>query len=108
MKLFTKYLQHFCKRMTSEKLALLQHNSPCCHGSFFSVGFEARMRLKKSKEKDSENRNQQITASVSKLICTTKGQSSTLNGEMVAISFYTYSVYTYFAPCLVSNICTVI
>lgn len=43
------------------------------------TGLEAMMRsMKKSKEKDTESRNQAMV--VSKLICTTKGQSSTLNG----------------------------
>ncbi|XP_001625918.2 phosphofurin acidic cluster sorting protein 2 [Nematostella vectensis] len=43
-------------------------------------GFEAMMRsMKKTKEKDSDTRNQPVVASVSKLICTTKGQSNTLN-----------------------------
>lgn len=35
------------------------------------------------KSKDTESRNQPVVASVSKLICTTKGQSSTLNGEYI-------------------------
>ena len=49
---------------------------------FICIGLEAMMRsMKKSKEKDTESKNQPVVqASVSKLICTTKGQSSTLNG----------------------------
>ena len=39
--------------------------------------------MKKSKERDTESKNQPVVASVSKLICTTKGQSSTLNGELI-------------------------
>ena len=47
------------------------------------AGLEAMMRsMKKSKERDTESKNQPLVASVSKLICTTKGQSSTLNGEL--------------------------
>ena len=38
--------------------------------------------MKKNKERDTESKNQPVVASVSKLICTTKGQSSTLNGEL--------------------------
>lgn len=33
------------------------------------------------KSKDTESRNQPVVASVSKLICATRGQSSTLNGK---------------------------
>ena len=39
--------------------------------------------MKKSKERDTESKNQPVVASVSKLICTTRGQSSTLNGESI-------------------------
>ena len=39
--------------------------------------------MKKSKERDTESKNQPVVASVSKLICTTRGQSSTLNGELI-------------------------
>lgn len=39
--------------------------------------------MKKSKERDTESKNQPVVASVSKLICTTRGQSSTLNGEFI-------------------------
>ncbi|XP_031557870.1 phosphofurin acidic cluster sorting protein 2-like [Actinia tenebrosa] len=43
-------------------------------------GFESMMRsIKKTKEKDPDSKNQPIVANLSKLICTTKGQSSTLN-----------------------------
>lgn len=43
-------------------------------------GLEAMMRsMKKSKEKDADSKNQPVMVNVSKLICTTKGQSSTLN-----------------------------
>ncbi|XP_022792796.1 phosphofurin acidic cluster sorting protein 2-like isoform X2 [Stylophora pistillata] len=43
-------------------------------------GLEAMMRsMKKSKEKDTDSKNQPVMVNVSKLICTTKGQSSTLN-----------------------------
>ena len=38
---------------------------------------------KKSKERDTESKNQPVVASVSKLICTSKGQSSTLNGTLL-------------------------
>ena len=49
-----------------------------------SAGLEAVMRsMKKSKERDTESKNQPVVASVSKLICTTRGQSSTLNGESI-------------------------
>ena len=49
-----------------------------------SSGLEAVMRsMKKSKERDTESKNQPVVASVSKLICTTRGQSSTLNGELI-------------------------
>ena len=38
--------------------------------------------MKKTKEKDPDSKNQPVVqANVSKLICTTKGQSNTLNGK---------------------------
>ena len=37
---------------------------------------------KKSKERDTESKNQPVVANVSKLICASKGQSSTLNGKL--------------------------
>ena len=50
---------------------------------FVVTGLEAMMRsMKKSKEKDADSKNQPVMVNVSKLICTTKGQSSTLNGEL--------------------------
>jgi len=53
--------------------------STVTRGFVICAGLEAMMRsMKKSKEKDTESRNQAMA--VSKLICTTKGQSSTLNG----------------------------
>ncbi|XP_020607098.1 phosphofurin acidic cluster sorting protein 2-like [Orbicella faveolata] len=56
-------------------------------------GLEAMMRsMKKSKEKDTESRNQAMV--VSKLICTTKGQSSTLN---VVIDGVTWSGVKFFS-----------
>lgn len=56
-------------------------------------GLEAMMRsMKKSKEKDTESRNQAMV--VSKLICTTKGQSSTLN---VLIDGVTWSGVKFFS-----------
>ncbi|KAJ7365438.1 Phosphofurin acidic cluster sorting protein 1 [Desmophyllum pertusum] len=51
--------------------------------------------MKKSKEKDTESKNQPVVqASVSKLICTTKGQSSTLN---VVIDGVTWSGVKFFS-----------
>ena len=41
--------------------------------------------MKKSKERDTDSKNQPVVASVSKLICTTKGQSSTLNGKVTRV-----------------------
>ena len=41
--------------------------------------------MKKSKERDTDSKNQPVVASVSKLICTTKGQSSTLNGKVTRL-----------------------
>lgn len=40
----------------------------------------------KTKEKDPDSKNQPIVANLSKLICTTKGQSSTLNGKIHLLS----------------------
>ncbi|XP_067031348.1 phosphofurin acidic cluster sorting protein 2-like [Acropora muricata] len=58
-------------------------------------GLEAMMRSrKKSKERDTESKNQPVVASVSKLICASKGQSSTLN---VVIDGVTWSGVKFFA-----------
>ncbi|CAH3111768.1 unnamed protein product [Porites lobata] len=58
-------------------------------------GLEAVMRsMKKSKERDTESKNQPVVASVSKLICTTRGQSSTLN---VVIDGVTWSGVKFFS-----------
>ncbi|XP_068682764.1 phosphofurin acidic cluster sorting protein 1-like isoform X1 [Montipora foliosa] len=58
-------------------------------------GLEAMMRARKrAKERDTESKNQPVVASVSKLICTTKGQSSTLN---VVIDGVTWSGVKFFS-----------
>lgn len=58
-------------------------------------GLEAMMRsMKKSKEKDADSKNQPVMVNVSKLICTTKGQSSTLN---VVIDGVTWSEVKFFS-----------
>jgi len=58
-------------------------------------GLEAMMRSrKKSKERDTESKNQPVVANVSKLICASKGQSSTLN---VVIDGVTWSGVKFFA-----------
>ena len=53
--------------------------------SFYLVhaksAFEAMMRGKKSKERESDNKAGMIVASVTKLVCTSKSQSDSLNGN---------------------------
>ena len=55
---------------------------------------------KKSKERDTESKNQPVVASVSKLICASKGQSSTLNGKLpLEVALFWLKFESFFEGC---------
>jgi hypothetical protein len=55
--------------------------------------FEAMMRGKKAKEREAESKAATIVANVTKLVCTSKSQSDSLNGKNEYKQIYHFILY---------------